>query len=264
MSKITRRNFLKVTGAAAAAAALAACGAGGSANGTQFHIAVPNDTTNEARALRLLEKNGFFTLSEDAGITATKNDIVENPYNVVIDEVEAAQVPNVLQDEDYAVINSNYAIPAGLDPMTQALAMEDGTSDYVNVLVCKEGNQELPLIKALAAALQSQQVKDYMAEQYKGAVVSVVENPTDGYDPTVDYEALNGQTISCAATPAPTAKCWRCACPSWRLRASPWISRSLTIISSPTRWWRTARWTPTTSSTSPTWTTSMSRTAPTW
>ena len=203
MSKITRRNFLKVTGAAAAAAALAACGAGGSAHGTQFHIAVPNDTTNEARALRLLEKNGFFTLSEDAGITATKNDIVENPYNVVIDEVEAAQVPNVLQDEDYAVINSNYAIPAGLDPMTQALAMEDGTSDYVNVLVCKEGNQELPLIKALAAALQSQQVKDYMAEQYKGAVVSVVENPTDGYDPTVDYEALNGQTISCAATPAP-------------------------------------------------------------
>ena len=164
---------------------------------------MPNDTTNEARALRLLEKNGFFTLSEDAGITATKNDIVENPYNVVIDEVEAAQVPNVLQDEDYAVINSNYAIPAGLDPMTQALAMEDGTSDYVNVLVCKEGNQELPLIKALAAALQSQQVKDYMAEQYKGAVVSVVENPTDGYDPTVDYEALNGQTISCAATPAP-------------------------------------------------------------
>ena len=128
---------------------------------------------------------------------------MENPYNVVIDEVEAAQVPNVLQDEDYAVINSNYAIPAGLDPMTQALAMEDGTSDYVNVLVCKEGNQELPLIKALAAALQSQQVKDYMAEQYKGAVVSVVENPTDGYDPTVDYEALNGQTISCAATPAP-------------------------------------------------------------
>ena len=108
-----------------------------------------------------------------------------------------------MQDEDYAVINSNYAIPAGLDPMTQALAMEDGTSDYVNVLVCKEGNQELPLIKALAAALQSQQVKDYMAEQYKGAVVSVVENPTDGYDPTVDYEALNGQTISCAATPAP-------------------------------------------------------------
>ena len=117
--------------------------------------------------------------------------------------MEAAQVPNVLQDEDYAVINSNYAIAAGLDPMTQALAMEDGTSNYVNVLVCKEGNEENPLIKALAAALESQQVKDFMLEQYGGAVVSVVENPTDGYDPTIDYDALNGQTVSCAATPAP-------------------------------------------------------------
>ena len=91
-------------------------------------IAVPNDTTNEARALTLLEKNGFFKLKADAGLTATKNDIEENPLNVTVDEVEAAQVPNVLQDEDYAVINSNYAIPAGLDPMTDALAMEDGTS----------------------------------------------------------------------------------------------------------------------------------------
>ena len=193
---ITRRDFLKVSGAAAAAAALAACGSseGGAASGKP---------TNEARALQLLEKNGFFTLKEGSGITATKNDIAENPLNIQIDEVEAAQIPSVLQDEDYAVINSNYAIPAGLDPMTDALAMEDGSSAYVNVLVCKEGNEENPLIKALAAALQSQQVKDFMAEQYGGAVVSVVENPTDGYDPTVDYEALKGQTVSCAATPAP-------------------------------------------------------------
>ena len=202
MTKISRRNFLKVTGAAAAAAALAACSSG-TGSSAQLHVAVPNDTTNEARALQLLEKNGFFTLKEGAGITATKNDIDENPHNIVIDEVEAAQVPNVLQDEDYAVINSNYAIAAGLDPMTQALAMEDGTSNYVNVLVCKEGNEENPLIKALAAALESQQVKDFMLEQYGGAVVSVVENPTDGYDPTIDYDALNGQTVSCAATPAP-------------------------------------------------------------
>ena len=78
-------------------------------------VAVPNDTTNEARALTLLEKNGFFKLKADAGLTATKNDIEENPLNVTVDEVEAAQVPNVLQDEDYAVINSNYAISAGLD-----------------------------------------------------------------------------------------------------------------------------------------------------
>ena len=218
---ITRRDFLKVTGAAAAAAALTACGgssstASSAASGTassaassavakldKVKVAVPNDTTNEARALTLLEKNGFFKLKADAGLTATAKDIEENPLNVSVDEVEAAQVPNVLQDEDYAVINSNYAISAGLDPINDALAMEDGTSAYVNVLVCKEGNEEEPKIKALVAALQSQQVKDFMDENYKGAVVSVVENPTDGYDSSIDYDALNGETVSCAATPAP-------------------------------------------------------------
>ncbi len=202
---ITRRDFLKVTGVAAAAAALTACG-GSSASGTaatKLKVAVPNDTTNEARALTLLEKNGFFKLKADAGLTATAKDIEENPLNVTVDEVEAAQVPNVLKDEDYAVINSNYAISAGLNPMTDALAMEDGTSAYVNVLVCKDGNQEEPKIKALVAALESQQVKDFMDENYKGAVVSVVENPTDGYDSSIDYDALNGETVSCAATPAP-------------------------------------------------------------
>ena len=202
-SKITRRSFLKAAGLSAAALALPACSGGAGDSAQQFHVAVPNDTTNEARALQLLERLGFFTLKEGAGITATKNDIDENPHGIIIDEVEAAQLPNVLQDEDYAVINSNYAIAAGLDPMTQALAMEDGTSSYVNVLVCREGRENDPLIRALAAALESQQVKDYMAEQYGGAVVSVIENPTDGYDPEVDYDALAGQTISCAATPAP-------------------------------------------------------------
>ena len=215
---ITRRDFLKVSGVAAAAAALTACGGSSStaSSGTassaassavakldKVKVAVPNDTTNEARALTLLEKNGFFKLKADAGLTATAKDIEENPLNVTVDEVEAAQVPNVLQDEDYAVINSNYAISAGLDPMTDALAMEDGTSAYVNILVCKDGNQEEPKIKALVAALQSQQVKDFMDENYKGAVVSVVENPTDGYDSSIDYDALNGETVSCAATPAP-------------------------------------------------------------
>ena len=215
---ITRRDFLKVSGVAAAAAALTACGGSSStaSSGTassaaastaakldKIKVAVPNDTTNEARALTLLEKNGFFKLKADAGLTATAKDIEENPLNVTVDEVEAAQVPNVLQDEDYAVINSNYAISAGLDPINDALAMEDGTSAYVNVLVCKEGNEEEPKIKALVAALQSQQVKDFMDENYKGAVVSVVENPTDGYDFSIDYDALNGETVSCAATPAP-------------------------------------------------------------
>lgn len=220
MSKISRRDFLKVTGIAAAAAALTACGGSSSASTAssaasstaassaaakldKISVAVPNDTTNEARALTLLEKNGFFKVKADAGLTATKNDIEENPLNVTVDEVEAAQVPSVLQDEDYAVINSNYAIAAGLNPVKDALAIEDGSSAYVNVLVCKEGNEEEPKIKALAAALESQQVKDFIDEKYDGSVVFVVENPTDGYDSTVDYDALNGETVSCAATPAP-------------------------------------------------------------
>ena len=220
MSKISRRDFLKVTGIAAAAAALTSCGgssaartASSAASSTaassaaakldKISVAVPNDTTNEARALTLLEKNGFFKVKADAGLTATKNDIEENPLNVTVDEVEAAQVPSVLQDEDYAVINSNYAIAAGLNPVKDALAIEDGSSAYVNVLVCKEGNEEEPKIKALAAALESQQVKDFIDEKYDGSVVFVVENLTDGYDSTVDYDALNGETVSCAATPAP-------------------------------------------------------------
>ena len=97
-------------------------------------IAVPSDTTNEARALLLLQEQGLITLKEDASITATVRDIVENPYNIEFKESEAAQLPNVLQDVDYAVINSNYAIDAGIDPISQSLAMEGSSSAYSNVL----------------------------------------------------------------------------------------------------------------------------------
>ena len=169
-------------------------------------IAVPSDTTNEARALLLLQEQGLITLKEDAGITATVRDIVENPYNIEFKESEAAQLPNVLQDVDYAVINSNYAIDAGIDPISQSLAMEGSSSAYSNVLCVKEGNENSEEAKALLAALESQQVADFITEQYKGAVVSVVENPGDGFDPTVDYEALKGSTISVAASPAPHAE----------------------------------------------------------
>ena len=169
-------------------------------------IAVPSDTTNEARALLLLQEQGLITLKEDAGITATVRDIVENPYNIEFKESEAAQLPNVLQDVDYAVINSNYAIDAGIDPISQSLAMEGSSSAYSNVLCVKEGNENSEEAKALLAALESKQVADFIAEQYKGAVVSVVENPGDGFDPTVDYEALKGSTISVAASPAPHAE----------------------------------------------------------
>ena len=169
-------------------------------------IGVPNDTTNEARALLLLQENGIIKLADGAGITATKNDIVENPYNVEIVEAEAAQLPNQLQDYDYAVINSNYAISAGLNPVNDSLLIEGSASAYANILAVKEGSEKEPKILALKAALESQQVVDYINETYNGSVVSVVENPTDGYDATVDYDALNGETIKVAATPAPHAE----------------------------------------------------------
>ena len=140
------------------------------------------------------------------GITATKNDIVENPYNVEIVEAEAAQLPNLLTDVDYAVINSNYAINAGLNPVNDSLLIEGSASAYANILTVKEGNETSPKALALKAALESQQVADFIAEKYAGSVVSVVENPTDGYDATVDYDALKGETITVAASPTPHAE----------------------------------------------------------
>ena len=162
--------------------ALTACGS----KSSSITIAVPNDATNEARALLLLQDNGYIKLKDGAGITATINDIAENPKNITFNEVEAAQVPNVLKDVDYAIINSNYAIPAGLNPTTDSLLIEGSASAYGNVLVVKEGNEETDKIKALKAAVASQQVADYITETYGGAVVSVVENPGNGYDDSVD------------------------------------------------------------------------------
>ena len=169
-------------------------------------IAIPNDTTNEARALLLLEDLGYIKLKDGAGITATILDIAENPYDIEFKEVEAAQLPNVLPDVDYAVINSNYAIDAGLNPTKDALGIEGSASAYGNILAAKEGNENSDLIKALAAALESQQVTDFIASEYDGAVVSIVDAPTDGYDASIDYAALSGQTITIAATPTPHAE----------------------------------------------------------
>ena len=197
------------------ALSLAACGSkdnnndttgDNDATATTVKIGVPNDTTNEARALLLLQENGIIKLADGVGITATKNDIVENPYNVEIVEAEAAQLPNLLPDVDYAVINSNYAINAGLNPVNDSLLIEGSASAYANILAVKEGNENEPKILALKAALESKQVADYISETYNGSVVSVVENPTDGYDASVDYDALKGQTISIAASPTPHAE----------------------------------------------------------
>ena len=169
-------------------------------------IAIPNDTTNEARALLLLQDLGLIKLKDGAGITATILDIEDNPHNIEFNEVEAAQLPNVLQDVDYAVINSNYAIEAGLNPAKDALGMEGSSSAYGNILAVKEGNENSDSIKALKAALESQQVADFITSTYDGAVVSVVDNPTDGYDASVDYDALAGTSISVAASPTPHAE----------------------------------------------------------
>lgn len=169
-------------------------------------IAVPNDATNEARALLLLQTKGYIKLKDGAGITATVNDIAENPKNIKFNEVEAAQLPNVLKDVDYAVINSNYAIPANLNPVKDSLLIEDSASSYGNILAVKEGNENTPKIKALKAALESKKVADFINSKYEGAVISVVENPGDGFDATVDYDALKGQEISVAASPTPHAE----------------------------------------------------------
>ena len=169
-------------------------------------IAVPNDTTNEARALLLLEKKGYIKLKDGADIKATVKDIAENPYNIKFKEVEAAQLPNTLKDVDYAVINSNYAISADLNPVKDSLAIEDSASAYSNILAVKEGNENTDAVKALKAALESKKVADFIADKYSGAVVSVVENPGDGYDSSVNYDALAGKTITIAASPTPHAE----------------------------------------------------------
>ena len=185
--------------------ALTACG-GSSSDSDTIKIAVPNDTTNESRALLLLQDLGYITLDENAGITATIKDITDNPYNIEFSEVEAAQLPNVLQDVDYAIINSNYAIAADINPVKDSLAIEGSSSAYGNILAVKEGNENSDKIKALKAALESKQVADFIADTYGGSVVSVVENPGDGFDSSVDYAALSGQTITVAASPAPHAE----------------------------------------------------------
>lgn len=169
-------------------------------------IAVPNDPTNEGRALLLLQSNGIIKLDPNAGVTATAADVIENPLGIEFYEVEAAMVPNVLADCDYAIINNNFALDAGLNPVQNSLLIESADSPYANVLCVKAGNETSPEALALAAALNSQKVADYINATYEGAAVSVVANPTDGYDAAVDYAALAGKSISVAASPTPHAQ----------------------------------------------------------
>nr|WP_317322728.1 MetQ/NlpA family ABC transporter substrate-binding protein [uncultured Flavonifractor sp.] len=137
-------------------------------------VGVPNDPTNEGRALLLLQQEGLITLKEGAGLTATKLDIAENPKNLQIEELGAAQLPRSLDSLDLAVINGNYALQAGLNA-ADALAIEatdgEAAQAYVNVLAVKEGREEDPAIQALVAALESDEVKAFMEETWPGAVV---------------------------------------------------------------------------------------------
>ena len=138
-------------------------------------IAVPNDTTNEGRALLLLQDLGLLTLKEDAGLEATPNDIASNPKNLQFKELEAAMLPQTIDEVDFSVINSNYALDAGLDPTKDALASEDAQSDaaqaYTNIIAVKEGRENDEAIKALVAALQSDEIKTFIETTYKGSVV---------------------------------------------------------------------------------------------
>ena len=138
-------------------------------------VAVPNDVTNEARALLLLEQEGIIKLKDGAGLTATKNDIVDNPKNIDILEIEAAQVPRSLQDVDLAVVNGNYAIEAGLK-VSDAIAVEGVNSlaadTYGNIIAVKEGHENDEAIKALVSALKTDKIRKYIEDTYDGAVVA--------------------------------------------------------------------------------------------
>ncbi|THG79146.1 ABC transporter substrate-binding protein [Pseudomonas sp. A-1] len=134
-------------------------------------VAIPNDATNGGRALLLLAKAGVITLKDGAGITATPKDIAANPKQIQVRELEAATLPRVLKQVDLALINTNYALEAGLTPTKDALAIEGNDSPYVNILVSRADNKDSEAMQKLAKALHSDEVKAFIADKYKGAVV---------------------------------------------------------------------------------------------
>lgn len=140
-------------------------------------IAVPNDVTNEARALLLLQQLGIIKLKDDAGIKATKNDIIENPNGVEIKELEAAQIPNIKDEVAFVVLNGNYALGAGYNVSTDSLGYESSDSEaakaYANIIAVKTDNENADKIKALVNALKSDEVKNFIKEKYNGSVVAV-------------------------------------------------------------------------------------------
>lgn len=134
-------------------------------------VVIPNDATNGGRALLLLAKTGLIKLKDDQSITATPKDIVANPKNIKVRELEAATLPRMLNQVDLALINTNYALEAKLNPTKDALAIEGADSPYVNILVARPDNKDSDAMQKLAAALHSPEVKQFIQEKYKGAVV---------------------------------------------------------------------------------------------
>ena len=177
------------------ALSLTACGG---KKATEITVAIPNDTTNEARALLLLQEQGLIKLKDGVGITATILDIAENPHNIKFNEVEAAQLPNVLKDVDYAVINANYAIAAGLNPAKNALGLEGSASAYGNILCVKEGNENQPLVKALAAAGVDLYLIETMVDMSEARAAVLAVRETDPHKPVVVsfYCDDEGRTLS--------------------------------------------------------------------
>jgi len=134
-------------------------------------VVIPNDATNGGRALLLLQKAGVITLKDGAGITATPKDIAENPKDIKIRELEAATLPRVLTQVDLALINTNYALEAKLNPTEDALFIEGNDSPYVNILVARPDNKDSAAMQKLIEALHSEEVKQFINEKYQGAVV---------------------------------------------------------------------------------------------
>ena len=138
-------------------------------------IAIPNDPTNEGRALLLLQSAGLIKVDPAAGLEATPINVIDNPYGFVFSELEAATIPRILPDVDAAVINGNYAIPAGLVASVDGLFVEGADSPYVNIIAIKEGSKKIDSIKALVKALKSQKVADFIAKKYPNGEVVLVK-----------------------------------------------------------------------------------------
>ena len=161
-------------------------------------IAVPNDTTNEARALLLLQDNGIITLKDGVGLEATVNDIAENPHNVEIVELAAEQVARVAEETSYIVLNGNYALQAGYSVAKDALAYETSDSEaaktYVNVIAVKEGNENSDKIKALVDVLKSDEIKDFINEKYDGAVIPFEDSEDAADEAAAEEDAAETET----------------------------------------------------------------------